>query len=286
MCHHVSGGRGKRMAEKKRGASGGDARREKLSPERRSEIAKAAASKRWGKNGSSDPKGITGITILNGEYGTESTVTVDVESIPEPFGESPVDAGPKHCPACIMGQNLLKGEGTHLLATVEHPVEVNHTPTPVAQAQPRKGRAKPMPKAFKGASSYAEKRLAEALKERAEYMGRVAALNAEIPSLVQVIRALGTSTIPPEAMQSYPIPTPNYQSIVPQGYPTEQIPSQANNIDPALFSANSDPLPGLVPAARNAPIITQTSAGGALDLDYIPRDEEAPGLPRMGNGWM
>lgn len=69
-------------------------------------------------------------------------------------------------------------------------------PPPVEVAKPVKRKARPMPKAFKGASSYAEKRLAEAIKERAEAMGKVAALNAEIPSLVQIIRALGSSNVP------------------------------------------------------------------------------------------
>ena len=29
--------------------------------------------------------------------------------------------GPDHCPACMQGQDLSKGEGTHLEGTVEHP---------------------------------------------------------------------------------------------------------------------------------------------------------------------
>ena len=84
-----------------RGANGGNARAEKLTKEQRSEIAKQAAAKRWAKK---------------------------VETAPnvEPFADVPVSepTSPQeyHCPACSMGQSLEKGEGTHILATVEHPV--------------------------------------------------------------------------------------------------------------------------------------------------------------------
>jgi hypothetical protein len=271
-----------------RGANGRNARAAKLTPEERSKIAKAAAAKRWAKKDEKLP--------LVPKY-----VTDGVNAIAEALKESLKTAIPSsfsiqenHCPACAMGQSLEKGEGTHVLLTVEHPTLADPVPTiptpppqPTAAPQPqRKRSSKPMPKAFKGASSYAEKRLAEAIKERAEFMGRVAALNAEIPSLVQVIRALGTSTIPPEALQSYPMQMPNYGPAEthyrPSADPMQNLP---NPIDPALYAVNSGPLPGLVPAAANAPIIPNTSAGGAMELDYTPADEEPP-LPKMGGGWM
>lgn len=43
---------GKDPAAKALGAKGGKARAEKMSPERRAEIARKAAAKRWGKSGS------------------------------------------------------------------------------------------------------------------------------------------------------------------------------------------------------------------------------------------
>jgi hypothetical protein len=250
----------------KRGSNGGNARAAKLTQEQRSDIAKKAAAKRWGAKSKED--------------------TIDALK--------KADTEPNHCPACAMAQSLEEGEGTHVLATEEHPISPTPTPTiPVPTQQPpqptqtqRKRSIKPKPKAFKDASSYAEKRLAEAIKERAEYMGRVAALNAEIPSLVQVIRALGTSTIPSEALHSYPLQTPNYGPPMTQPlHPVDPMQNLPNPIDPALFQANSGPLPGLVPAAANAPIIPNTSAGGAMDLDYTPADEEPP-LPKMGGGWV
>ena len=154
--------------------------------------------------------------------------------------------------------------------------------TPAPQAA-RKRSSRPMPKAFKGASSYAEKRLAEALRERGEYMGRVAALNAEIPSLVSVIRALGgNANIPPAFSQAYPAGDPIYQpGPVPMVDPLASVP----NIDPALFAANAAPVSGLAPATAQMPLVPRMAGGGATDLDFQPTEEEGPPLPKMGGGW-
>ena len=144
-----------------------------------------------------------------------------------------------------------------------------------------------MVKEFGKAHSYAEKRLAEALKERAEAMGKVAMLNAEIPSLVQIIKALGM-TPNMSGFQDFTAPIPNmnpyqqppYQQ--PQPFPSQDI----NPIDPALYATNSNPLPGLAPAVANAPVVLNKPMGGAMDLDYVPKEEdEGPGLPKMGGGW-
>ena len=144
-----------------------------------------------------------------------------------------------------------------------------------------------MVKEFGKAHSYAEKRLAEALKERAEAMGKVAMLNAEIPSLVQIIKALGM-TPNMNGFQDFTAPIPNmnpYQQ--PQYQQPQPFPSQeANPIDPALYATNSSPLPGLAPAVANAPVVLNQPMGGAMDLDYVPKaEDEGPGLPRMGGGW-
>ena len=257
--------------ERVRGSNGGNARKAKLPQERRSEIAREAAKKRWAK-----APDIATITTVPSQ--AESIIVRVPSMLESPVG----DNGAKHCPACAMGQSLEKGEGTHILLTVEHPYDpgpaqvLHDAPiqAPTAPQIQRKQRPKPIPKAFKGASSYAEKRLAEALKERAEYMGRVAALNAEIPSLVQVIRALGTSTIPPEAMQAYPPMMPDYNgpSRMPGQYqpnstdPTQSVPG----IDPALFHANSGPVPRIGSSTPPAAFIPGEMVGGTTDLDYDP----------------
>lgn len=215
------------------GSEGGNARKEKLSPEQRKAIAKSASDARWAK----------------------------VRKAKEDAAAASAEAAPPPQPA---------------------PVAPEPPPAPVTR---RRQTARPMPKAFKGASSYAEKRLAEAIKERAEYMGRVAALNAEIPSLVSVIRALGGNpNISPASMQSYPLQDGSTYPM-PMVPPVQQPmadPAQAPNIDPALFRTNGAPIPGLNPPAN--PIIPNTAVGGAMDLDYTPSDDE-PRRPGGGGGW-
>ena len=153
--------------------------------------------------------------------------------------------------------------------------------------KPIQKRRKPMVKEFGKAHSYAEKRLAEALKERAEAMGKVAMLNAEIPSLVQIIKALGM-TPNMSGFQDFtaPIPNMNPYQIPPYQQP-QTIPSHdINPIDPALYATNSNPLPGLAPAIANSPVVTNKPLGGAIDLDFTPTEDEGPPLPRMGGGWV
>lgn len=258
----------------KRGASGGNARKEKLSPERRSEIAKEAAQKRWAKT---DDK-ITSVIVTSGGPGAKTNFTAVSSN--------------GHEKEIILPASLTNEASTTHTERLPEP--------PTTLVSPKKRQSKPMPKAFKGASSYAEKRLAEAIRERSEYMGRVAALNAEIPSLVSVIRALGgTPNVNGAGMMAYPPMDNNYQAPVgyyPGAAPYTPLPApqqpvvenpypNAPNIDPALFRTNSNPLPGLVPAAAQAPVIPGTSVGGALDLDYVPRDDDGPALPKMGSDW-
>jgi hypothetical protein len=76
---------------------------------------------------------------------------------------------------------------------VTTPATVDLSPkTPPVRPARRAARlpVRPAPKEFRGAHSYAEKRLAEAIKERAQAMHKLSMLEAEIPSLVQIIRAL------------------------------------------------------------------------------------------------
>jgi hypothetical protein len=161
------------------------------------------------------------------------------------------------------------------------PEPVQAAPEP--PAAPIRRARKPVPKEFGKAHSFAEKRLATALKERGEYMQRVAMLNAEIPSLVQIIRALG-GTVNPQAlsvpMQGFPAPD---GSMVPMQMPTVDLPQMPpDGIDPNLYRTNAAPVPGLPPPT--APIIPGAAMGGGMDLDYTPRDDEPP--KRGGDGWV
>ena len=116
-----------------------------------------------------------------------------------------------------------------------------------------------------------------------------AALNAEIPSLLQIIRALG-GAVDPQLMQGFYQPPPTnghpygYQPSAPQVPPGIE-PQPQPTFDPNLFAANNMPVPGLAPTAK-PPLMPQTAVGGAMDLDYVPVEEEGPGLPKMGGGWV
>lgn len=270
--------------EIKRGSQGGNARKAKLSTERRSEIARDAAQRRWEKQKKEKPlidQEITkevdyiaaGIKKQLDNILQENEMKVDADVL--------VSNPPRTSPVLISGHTI----NSPFIYNEEMKHPLDH---PVAPPQPLKRKTKPIPKAFKGASSYAEKRLAEAIRERAESMGRVAALNAEIPSLVQIIRALGM-TPNMNGFQDFTAQIPNTMPAYQQPQyqpPVEHIPTAPNNIDPALFGANSNPLPGLAPALANAPVITNKPLGGAIDLDFVPVDEgEGPGLPKIGGGW-
>ena len=262
------------MTEEKRGSSGGNARKENLSPERRKEIAKLAAQKRWAKK---KEKEVAKVAVELKD--TPMDVSGAAMETPIVYGpdESPVHESPedkeKHCPACLEGKSLEEGEGTHILATVEHPVslpaafddakDVVASPAPPQKA---KRQSKPMPKEFKTASSYAEKRLPVAIKEKSDHVGAVARLDAEINDLVRVIKALG-GTVDPQAVQ-------------PQGYQTYQPVSYAPQVPnlPAPYPEYQPPIPGQLPMNATPPTTVtvprpmKMGGAGALDFSGIIND--------------
>ena len=261
----------------KRGQNGGNARKEKLSPERRKEIAKEAAKKRWAKK--DNPQPVDGALYEDGihaeDMGLEPTTWPTYGGIER--GSMPITTQNINTPSIPPPPQ----------AAPLPPPTPSYTPAAPEPTKVVQRRRKPMVKEFGKAHSYAEKRLAEALKERAEAMGKVAMLNAEIPSLVQIIKALGM-TPNMNGFQDFTAPIPNMNPYQPPQYQVPQpFPVQDTNpIDPALYATNSNPLPGLAPAVANAPVVLNQPMGGAMDLDYVPKaEDEGPGLPRMGGGW-
>ena len=111
-----------------------------------------------------------------------------------------------------------------------------------SKARPTVKRRARVPKEFGAAHSYAEKRLAEAIRERAESAGRVAALNAEIPSLVQIIKALKSTeiSINPQAFQTVD-PSINYPSV---GMNPMTVPQQSVVIVPPVPVAHGGAIGG------------------------------------------
>lgn len=263
------------MTEEKRGSNGGNARREKLSPEKRKAIAKLAAQKRWAKQKNET---VPSIAISSGGPGTTASVVVHMgnENItpvnlldPSPSPEDrkiEVSSG-RHCPACRLGQSLEEGEGEHILATVEHPVTLppafdDSTSQPVAQTAPapppkaQKTKPKNVPKEFKSASSYAEKRLPQAIKEKSEHVAKVAQLDAEINDLVRVIKALGGSVDSYAMSAPYPAPPYSQPFPLPPTYPEYQV------------QAGAPPTSGASPQVPQLQPPKPMRAGGAGALDF------------------
>lgn len=259
----------------KRGSNGGNARAAKLTKEQRSAIAKQAAAKRWAKKDT---------VALPEDHIAISYASSKTEEPPAtPSTSFVMDESPNPIPSSFIYANEAKAQSI---------------PTPTAQesAKATQRRRKPIVKEFGRAYSKAEKLLDEALRKRSEAIKVILACNEDIPSYVDVIRSLG-GTINPEALKKVDIPQlsrlspnpqyqyqPAYELVSPQTVAgsAQNLP---NPVDPALFRANDNPLPGLVPAAAQAPLISKTAMGGAADLDYVPREEEGPPLPKMGGEW-
>ena len=245
----------------KRGSNGGNARAAKLTKEQRSAIAKKAAAKRWGKKDK-----------------VEDVSIVSAPPLPESGGREPSING------------IIPIQAETITTTVHTPPQqpivapqapaVARTPstsTPAERGRRRASKEKAVSKVYRQALSTAEKEYAETVEALAYHDEMAARLKAKLPRLIQTIRALG-GTIDPQAEL--------LQSRQTTNYPVDPSQNLPNPIDPALFQTNSGPLPGLVPAAANAPVIPNMAAGGAMDLDYIPKDDEEPEPLKTGKGWV
>ena len=279
------------MSETKRGSNGGNARKEKLSKDRRREIAQEAAKKRWAKK--KETPVVVEYAYVNqgtGEKTEPSPIPVpfiykeDPKSNPESFGETESTQEPKHCPACLNGQNIEKGEGTHLLLTVEHPYDpgpsvsqltrINNSPSPAEKGRKRASKEKPVSKVYGKALSVAEKEYEEAVEELVFHDEMAARLKAKMPRLIQTIRVLG-GTIDPQ-VETAEFNRFNHvsgpQSSVNFGYTPSQQPVFNNpmkdmpEIEQSLYLANSGPVPRQNPVIQPAERIGGEPFGGAVDL--------------------
>lgn len=268
------------MTDETRGSKGGTARAAKLSPEARSAIAKEAAKRRWSK----------------AKKSADAPMSVPESATPLP----PDNPQEHHCPACAAGEPL--GQGTHVAGSLEHPftpvpaqlntgtpVLVDPTPVEVPQKSAKPTPRKNLPKQFKEASSYAERRLPLAIKEKAKLVAALTEKEAEINELLRVIRVLGSPSEAYAAQQSIPQYQPAAYPPQFQSYPTApsgvSLPD-TQVIDPNLYQANAGPVPSAGGPAVRTSIIPNTSQGGAMDLDYTPREDEENKLPAMGDGWI
>lgn len=151
--------------------------------------------------------------------------------------------------AKVMWENKRKAA-----AAASAPVEAPTAPqavlsTPPPSNPPRRPKSPVIPKEFRSALSYAEKRLAKAMHERTAAMNNTAALNTEIEYLIQNIRALGgTPNVPRQTVSNPAYST--YMTTQNQPGPDIQLP----------------PLP--------------VAQGGAVDLGEVMQDNLA--LPETG----
>jgi hypothetical protein len=138
------------------------------------------------------------------------------------------------------GKDKRPGKKTAALAALAGSSLPEAPPAPAPESPKRRKKSKPLPKAFGSAHNYAEKRLAEAIKERTKAMYLVAELNAEIPSLVQIINALKNTQnavtlpeLPADLSQALPIPPQT-------AYPPRVSRAQGGAIGVDLSDANDD----------------------------------------------
>jgi hypothetical protein len=285
--------------QSKRGSNGGTARAAKLTKEQRSAIAKAAAAKRWAKK--DNPQPVNGASVDDGihaeDFGLQGTVyptygSIERGSMPMvehnitlPLATQPVPSPPPPIYVPPPAPIPAAPEPTNV-------PQRRTEPTPAERGRKRASKGKPVSKVYGQALATANREYDETVEELAYHDEMAARLKSKLPRLINTIRALG-GTIDPQAsiIEAYqvaaqPHNTMPYQQAPYQQPQVESFPAPQNNIDPALYQANSNPLPGLAPALANAPVITNKPLGGAIDLDFVPVDEsEGPGLPKMGDGW-
>jgi hypothetical protein len=128
------------------------------------------------------------------------------------------------------------------------------------------------PKEFSVALKAAENRLAKAINERAEAMGKLAGLNAEIPSLLQIIQALkGSNNLPP-AQYDFSGSVPNAQAF--------QAP-----IDPQAALMAAMAAPPVSRAQGNAVQFGPDVVGSLEGPDDDDPDRFITG-PQAGPGWI
>jgi hypothetical protein len=162
-------------------------------------------------------------------------------------------------------------------------------PPPAPQltpAAPKKQKRYTGPKEFSVALKAAESRLAKAITERGETAGRLAALNAEIPSLLGIINAL-------KGPQNYAPPAP-YNASVPYDLSLGMPNAAAFQAPMPHFQPPINPMEMIQNAAAALPV--SRASGGAIQFSPEvlgslegPEDDDNPDKyitgPLAGGGW-
>lgn len=211
------------------------ATKQKLTAEQRSQVAKD----RWAKRRAPASEPISSSETIIHTVTTNEPVTTpgivisyaDSEAISgEPINNVPFRPEPT-ASVWELGKD---GNAVHRHVHGEELEKLRSTTPLQAPPAPKKPKRIPVPKEFSVALRAAENRLAKAITERAEYAGKLAAVNAEIPSLMQIIQALKGSQVPVppvlhDAFNGFPgapiqTPVPQYQAPNPFNLAAAQAP--------------------------------------------------------------
>ncbi len=249
----------------------GKAKKQKLSKEERSQIAKDRWTKiKTGKAHDGDV--IATITTPLSRIHFSEVGTIDPKDL-----ERMADEAPAREPIAdifsVPKKPLAEQEPEPIPAPPPAPAPTIEVPAaqlaPVRVPKPKRYTG---PKEFSGALKAAEKRLAKAINERAEAMGKLAGLNAEIPSLLQIIQALkGSNNLPPAPF--------DFSGGVPNA---------------TAFQAPIDPQAALM-AAMAAPPVSRASGGAVQFSPEVVGSLEGPddddpdkfiSGPHAGGGWI
>jgi hypothetical protein len=175
--------------------------------------------------------------------------------------EVPIGPKEKHCPACLNGESLEEGEGTHVLLTVEHPYDppeiFKDADVSVVAPPPKpvKTHTRPMAKELRLASSFAEKNLPKKIAEKAKLLGELARCEAEIQEYVRVIQAL-------KGQAPVGMPNGSYQlPYAPQMPPQPQL--------PPMYAEYQQPAPQM-PIVAPVKLMQAGGAGVAAGMLEVP----------------
>lgn len=256
----------------KRGASGGNARAAKLSKEERSAIAKQAAQRRWSNNKSE--------SVTDGVKIPDSVIPVDLTTVPDSYSSATTSGAITTVPQESIAESL--PYTTPIIPSPEPPKSPQKPsePTPAEKGRRRASKEKPVSKVYRQALSIAEKEYSETVEELAFHDEMAARMKSRLPRLIQTIRALG-GTIDPQAIMieeyqglgngSGQRLQPSFGPITPQQLSTVNPMPNDSGIDPALYQANSGPIPRSTLSAQAPLIDSGVALGGTEELDWVTR---------------
>lgn len=240
-----------------------DTKKKKLSPAERSQVAKDRWAKRK-RDAEMEGAAAHANAIIQADINEAWSESEPKKDTPVPASQFPEQ------PPVTPESRMLTLHDLPVTGTIGVPAPQ------LTPAAPKKQKRYTGPKEFSVALKAAEGRLAKAIVERAEAAGKMAMLQAEIPSLVQIINALKG----PQYISAAPYDL----SVQNTAFPYPSVPQ---------FQPYVDPL-DVLNAAQPAPPISRASGGavqfspemvGTLEGPEDDPDQFIAG-PNAGGGWI